>query len=93
MTLSDIINDKDYLRLSMYIEDNEAYVDYHFNGDTMYLTHSEVPYQMRGQGIGQKLVEKTFEYIAANNINAVAVCSYIKNIRQRNGKWKKLIGQ
>ena len=60
-------------------EENEtALVDYQMRNGKMYLTHSEVPIQLRGKGVGKILVEKTFEYIEQNNIQAVAVCSFIK---------------
>jgi predicted GNAT family acetyltransferase len=57
----------------------------------MYLVHSEVPYNLRGQGIGKVLVEKTFEKLTAENYNAVGVCSYIKAIKNRSEYWKEII--
>ncbi len=39
-----------------------ALVDYVIRDGRWYLTHSEVPYELRGQSIGKQLVELTFEY-------------------------------
>lgn len=57
----------------------------------MYLAHSEVPYNLRGQGIGKVLVEKTFEKLTEENYLAVAVCSYVKMIKNRSDHWSTII--
>ncbi len=69
-----------------------AEIHYSLKDDKMYLTHSEVPHHLRGQGIGKLLVEKTFTYIEAHKIEAVAVCSYIRAVKNRSEKWRKIIG-
>ncbi|WP_290682533.1 GNAT family N-acetyltransferase [Kordia sp.] len=57
----------------------------------MYLVHSEVPYNLRGQGIGKVLVEKTFEKLTDEGYKAIAICSYVKAVAKRSEKWKTII--
>ena len=57
----------------------------------MYLVHSEVPYNLRGQGIGKILVEKTFEKLTEEGYKAVAVCSYIQAVAKQSKKWNTII--
>jgi len=57
----------------------------------MALNHSEVPYNLRGQGIGKVLVEKTFEQLTKEGYKAVAICSYIKVVARRSDKWSTII--
>ncbi len=64
-----------------------SFVSYHTIDGRFILNYSEVPYQLRGQGFGQKLVEKTFEYLIEHDIHALATCSYIRMIAMRNPKW------
>ena len=59
--------------------------------DIMYLVHSEVPYELRGQGIGKVLVEKTFEKLTKEGYRAKAVCSYVKAVARRSDTWKEII--
>jgi predicted GNAT family acetyltransferase len=61
--------------------------DYERNGHYI-LWHSEVPQHLRGQGIGKKLVESTFDYLVQHNIKATATCKYIRTIAMRNSKWQ-----
>jgi uncharacterized protein len=61
-----------------------AFVDYQIKADTWYLLHAEVPAALRGQGVGQVLVEKTYAYLEAERISSVAVCSYIQALLKRH---------
>lgn len=75
----------------MDVKGETALVTYTINEGKMYLNYSEVPYALRGQGIGKILVEKTFEKLTEEGFTAVAVCSYIKAIKNRSGRWKNSI--
>ena len=76
----------------MDINGENAKVEYTLRDGQMFLVHSEVPFNLRGQGIGKILVEKTFEQLTQEGFQAVAVCSYIKAIARRSEKWKSIIG-
>jgi predicted GNAT family acetyltransferase/glutaredoxin len=86
-----IIHDKEHNRFTLDINGEIAKVDYQLRQDKMYLLHSEVPYNLRGQGVGKVLVEKTFEQLTQEGYKAVAVCSYIKAVASRSEKWNELI--
>lgn len=86
-----IIHDQKNSRFTLNINGELAKIEYQLRDGKMYLTHSEVPYNLRGQGIGKVLVEKTFEQLKTENLKAIAVCSYIKTIATRNDKWKSII--
>ncbi len=86
-----IVHDKENNRFTMDINGELAKVEYQLRDGKMYLTHSEVPYNLRGQGIGKVLVEKTFEQLTTENFKAVAVCSYIKAVARRSKKWNSII--
>lgn len=88
-----IIHDKKNRRFTLDINGELAKVEYQLRGDKMYLIHSEVPIQMRGQGIGKVLVEKTFEKLIEEKFIAVAVCSYVKTAAKRSRKWNSIIEQ
>lgn len=87
----DIKHDKEHNRFTLDINGELAKVDYTLKDSKMYLVHSEVPYNLRGKGIGKILVEKTFEKLTEEGYKAVAVCSYIKAVASRSEKWKNSI--
>ncbi|NJB83691.1 GNAT family N-acetyltransferase [Wenyingzhuangia aestuarii] len=87
----EIEHQKDKNRYILTIDDQIAKVEYMIKNNLMYLTHSEVPNSLRGQGVGKKLVTQTFEKLTEEGYKAVAVCSYVKAIAQRSEKWKNII--
>jgi uncharacterized protein len=64
-----------------------AFVDYEIKNSTWYLLHAEVPAALRGQGVGQVLVEKTYAYLREHGIQSVPVCTYIQALIKRNPEW------
>ena len=87
-----IVHDAENRKFILDIDGEMAKVEYVLKNGTMFLTYSEVPYHLRGQGIGKVLVEKTFEELAAEGHKAVAVCSYIKSVARNSEKWNSIIG-
>lgn len=87
-----LIHDIDNQRFTLNINGEIAKVEYTLKDGQMFLDHSEVPYNLRGQGIGKVLVEKSFEQLTNEKFRAIAVCSYVKAIAKRNEKWKLIIG-
>lgn len=52
------------------IEGTTAYIDYILNSKgVMYLTHTEVPDILEGQGVGRKIVRETLASLSRNCIN------------------------
>jgi len=82
---------KDEKKYVLDINEEEAKVEYVLKEGKMYLIHSEVPYKLRGKGIGKELVLKTFEKLTEEGYKAVAICSYIKAVKNRDNYWKNII--
>ncbi len=87
-----VIHDKDNHQFTMEVDGEIAKVDYTLKDGKMLLVYSEVPFNIRGQGIGKVLVEKTFEKLTEEGYQAVAVCGYIKSVAKRSDKWNAIIG-
>lgn len=88
----EVKHDKNKHQFSMEVDGEMATVDYELKDNKMFLVYSEVPFNLRGQGIGKVLVEKTFEKLTEEGYKAVAVCGYIKSVARNSEKWKEIIG-
>ncbi|MEE9362680.1 MAG: N-acetyltransferase [Cellulophaga sp.] len=87
----DLKHNKQEQQFTLDINGKIAKVEYKKKDNGLHLIHSEVPFNLRGQGIGKILVEKTFEKLTKEGYNAIAVCSYIKLVASRSSKWKNII--
>lgn len=86
-----VIHDKEKHQFTMEVDGEIAKVDYTLQDGKMYLNYSEVPFNIRGQGIGKVLVEKTFEKLTDEGYEAVAVCGYVKSVARNSEKWNAII--
>lgn len=91
MTISEIKHHPDRQQFTLEVDGKIAKIDYTKLNDKLYLNHSEVPYELRGKGVGKVLVEKAFEYIEEHGMRAIAICSFIKIVAQHSPKWNSII--
>lgn len=87
----EVIHDKMNHQFTMQVYGQTAVVDYELREGKMFLVYSEVPFNLRGQGIGKVLVEKTFEKLTEEGYEAVAICGYIKSVANNSEKWNTII--
>jgi uncharacterized protein len=64
-----------------------AFVNYDIRDGIWHLLHAEVPVALRGQGVGQVLVERTYAHLNAHGAASVPVCSYIQALLKRHPQW------
>ena len=95
MNISDITHDKDNSQLYLELEGERALIDYKIRKDRLYLTHSEVPVEFRGKGIGKILIEKGLTKLLEDGYdkeyNIIAKCPFIKYYVAKNPKWSEII--
>jgi uncharacterized protein len=84
--------------------DNIAQNQYEFHIDTfvprieyikaknnIYLTHTEVPKELKNKGIGSKLVKQVFSVIELENLTLIPLCPFVAMYIKRHPEWKKLV--
>jgi predicted GNAT family acetyltransferase len=54
------------------------------------LTHTEVPEEFEGQGIGSRLVKGTFEIIREENLKMIPTCRFVAVYLQRHPDYQSL---
>lgn len=66
---------------------DKAIISYSIVNNKFYLNHIIVPKELSGLGIGKILATNVFNYIKENNLQAVAICSYLVALVSRNSEW------
>ena len=89
---SPIIHNEETHQFLMPIPDTEevAFIHYKMRDGKMYLVHSEVPFRLRGRGIGRELVMETKKYLESQHITAIPTCGYIRYIYSKLNESDKL---
>lgn len=90
--MSELIHNKEKRQFTLEVKGSTAKVDYTIRDGIMYLNYAEVPFHLRGGGVGRELVLKTFKKLTDEGYQAVAICGYIKSVARRSETWKTVIG-
>jgi Predicted acetyltransferase len=81
-------------RFELHIEGHIAFIDYILNNENiMFLTHTEVPKELGGKGIGKILVQNALEYLKANGYKLAPLCPFVAAYVKRNPEWKEILAQ
>lgn len=80
-------------KFELHIEDEIAFIEYiQTRNNIIYLTHTEVPRTLEGNGLGAIIVFKTLEYIKENGYKMAPLCPFIAAYLKRNpGKADNLL--
>ncbi|CAN5730319.1 GNAT family N-acetyltransferase [soil metagenome] len=68
-----------------------AFIDYTIRGNTYNLTHTEVPEEIRGKGIGTQLVKRTLDFIKESRKSVNPACPFVAQVIKKNAEYKSLI--
>lgn len=69
-----------------------AFASYRAEGDTLFVTHTEVPPQFEGQGIGSRLVRHLFDEARASGRRIVPRCGFVAAWARRHPDYADVLG-
>lgn len=58
---------------------------------TIYLTHTEVPPELEGQGVASDLVLSALRDIERRGLKMVPMCPYVASYIRRHPEWERLV--
>jgi predicted GNAT family acetyltransferase len=92
-TENEVLDNKNERRFEMSLgEGKMAFIQYEETGKGVRaLTHTEVPEEFEGQGIGSALVRKTFEIIQKENLKIVPACKFVAVYLKRHPEYQTLL--
>ena len=68
-----------------------AFIDYIVAKGNIYLTHTEVPRELEGQGIGSRMVLQALVDIKKRELNLVPLCPFVAGYLKKHPAWKELV--
>ncbi len=87
-----LINNTEAKQYEFEIGDRIAKIEYiKSNNGEIYLTHTEVPTELEGGGIGTQLVEKSLEDIDEKGLRLVPLCPFVVGYIRKNPEWRRIV--
>jgi uncharacterized protein len=88
----EVIHNHAAQRFEISLDGHTALIDYRKRGDDIYiLTHTEVPPEFEGKGIGGRLVKGALEQIKAEGKQFVPMCSFIATYVRRHPEYEEFV--
>lgn len=86
-----LINNENKNRYEMHVDGHVPIIEYIHRNHKIFLTHTEVPKELGGRGIGSQLVRKTLEDIKKRDLVLVPLCPFVASYISRHPEWKELV--
>lgn len=86
-----LINNREESQYEYRIEIYTPHIQYRRRPGEIALTHTRVPVELRGKGIGNMLVKDTLDDIEKQDLRLIPLCSFVATYIKRHPEYKKLL--
>lgn len=86
-----LIDNEEKKRYEFRLPEHTAFIEYIKTKDKIYLTHTEVPRELEGKGIGTELVKQALEDVKQKDLTLVPLCPFVALYIKRHPEWKALV--
>jgi uncharacterized protein len=78
-------------RYELGVEGQTALLAYHRRGGTVFLTHTEVPEALEGQGIGSRIVKHALDEARAAGEKVAPWCPFVRAYIDRHPEYEEIV--
>jgi uncharacterized protein len=78
-------------RFELDVGDGTAVANYEVGDGVITFTHTEVPPQARGTGVGSRLIREALEMVQTLGLKVVARCSFVRDYLAKHREFDDLI--
>ena len=86
-----LIDNEASKQYELHIDKAVARIEYIKAQNKIYLTHTEVPKELEGKGIGSTLVKLVLEDIKQKELTLVPMCPFVAMYIKRHPEWRSLV--
>lgn len=84
-------NNREQRRYEAHVGDAIAFAEYMLHGQTLTLTHTDVPESLEGQGVGSKLARFALDDARDNGYTVLPLCPFIAGYIRRHPEYQPLV--
>lgn len=86
-----LVNNEAIHNFELVVNGYRSFVDYKQKGNKVFLIHTEVATELKGKGVAEAMVMKTFTYLEEHQLKIVPLCVYIGMYLKRHPEWNRLL--
>jgi hypothetical protein len=87
----DVRHDPLAMRFALELEGHLAVLDYQLADGKIVFTHTHVPDELGGRGIGSRLARAGLEHARAQGLRVLPLCSFIAGYIQKHPEYQALV--
>lgn len=87
----DLKDNKEKKRFEVEIESTTAFVEYEKNNEYISLTHTEVPEELGGKGIGSKMIGKVLSKLQKDGEKVKISCPFIQKYVDKHSEFSEMV--
>lgn len=88
--MTEIINNREQKRFELAVEGRIAATYYTLKDGVITFTHTEVPPELGGKGIGSQLVRGALDQVRADGLKVIAQCPFVKAFIEKHPDYADL---
>jgi len=86
-----VVHEEDGHRFAVTQEGATAELVYRTSGNQIIFTHTSVPQELEGRGIGSALVKTGLEYARQQAMEVVPLCPFVRSYIERKPEYQSLV--
>jgi len=91
MAESEVVNNEAEQRFELAVGGATAAASYRLENGRISFTHTVVPEELEGQGIGSRLVRGALDQARAEGLKVVPICAFVKHYIERHPDYQDLL--
>ena len=86
-----VINNESKSQFEYHEDGHVAVAGYQLKPDVIVLTHTEVPKELGGRGVGNKLATAALEHARAKSLRVIPLCPFMSSFIDKHPEYKELV--
>ena len=86
-----VTDNREERRFEVEIGDARAFIEYSDDGDVVTMTHTEVPPDFEGQGIGSRLVKGALDMVEITGKKVNPACPFVAAYIKKHSEYESLV--
>ena len=88
-----LINNRQKSRYEYHIGELRPHVEYRIKDNVIAITHTRIPSEIQGEGIGSALVKDCLDDIASQGMEVIPLCGFVASYINKHPQYKKLVAE